>query len=596
MQRQLSIDEQSNGLGPSCELLTIEEDQDYLVEDLKRLPFEHIRILGTSYGTSVEEVRNTATRAVFAKKTTKFPSQKKRREKEYLFNNELNITRSLKGHHHIIRLFATYIAQREFGLILQPAADGDNLERYLASYWEALEQPESLKEDVSVMTQTLERAFGCLANGLAYIHGKGIRHRDLKSANILVNGNFVIITDFGSSKNARQLGESWTEGHVDAQTRRYSPPEVLKCEKRSYEADVYSLGCVFIELFSALSQALKYDEQQGYAELMDDLHPKIDTAPVPEQLSYLKAIIISMTLRNRLQRPPVASVYCDIHQQGGYCCTECVATYRVFDPPPTYSYSEWEWDSNQQRHFCYILDVNDLQIGHKWSGNPETTVMYPAAVSSVDDTAHCSEDGHRVQGLLFPDPRPMSTIVSQNDTEVAQQKYRRVRTSSQHSFFVPGRVFKMLWTESAADHLPDSSKSRGSSYVSVEQDAAGDYNEIRRFVVLENKGLHSQCIPIEPYRHRRSSSKKANASYVAANFGIIHTAPEAPKPFEEENIAKRPIQVIASGEQGLSPESRLNYGKQKSVEHNVKVIDIGMVIKRHMHLVLEYFAVANGRL
>jgi hypothetical protein len=63
----------------------------------------------------------------------------------------------------------------------------------------------------------------------------------------------------------------------------------------------------------------------------------------------------------------------------------------------------------------------------------------------------------------------------------------------------------------------------------------------------------------------------------------------APGSSPEETITKLPIRVIAAQGQVLKHESRLNYSKQKSVEHNVKVIDIGMVADEHKHLVLAYF-------
>jgi serine/threonine protein kinase len=41
------------------------------------------------------------------------------------------------------------------------------------------------------------KLFNQIVNGVQYIHSKGVIHRDLKSANILLKGNTVKIADFG---------------------------------------------------------------------------------------------------------------------------------------------------------------------------------------------------------------------------------------------------------------------------------------------------------------------------------------------------------------------------------------------------------------
>jgi serine/threonine protein kinase len=90
--------------------------------------------------------------------------------------------------------------------------------------------------------------FLCLSNALAFIHFKGVRHKDIKPRNILVKGEEIVFADFGSSYAFMDDGNSTTEGPSFGHTKMYCAPEVIHQGKRNRSADVFSLGCVFTEL------------------------------------------------------------------------------------------------------------------------------------------------------------------------------------------------------------------------------------------------------------------------------------------------------------------------------------------------------------
>jgi hypothetical protein len=73
------------------------------------------------------------------------------------------------------------------------------------------------------------------------------------------------------------------------------------------------------------------------------------------------------------------------------------------------------------------------------------------------------------------------------------------------------------------------------------------------------------------------------------DHGVIHTTEQAPTLIQGENLTKYSIQVIPSKGEVLEPESRVNYGKPYAVEHNVKVLDVGMVHEQHRYLIAAYF-------
>lgn len=145
----------------------------------------------------------------------------------------------------------------------------------------------------------------------------------------------------------------------------------------------------------------------------------------------------------------------------------------------------------------------------------------------------------------------------------------------------------MLWTEPAGQPM---GKTRGSTHYSVVRFQEGAWSEIRRFVVIQNKGTFSQCIPIQTYRGQGATKP----GLIVGDHALIYTG-QRPHLFEgEEAMNKHPIRVDAVYKEGLDVASRINFGKPYAVEHNVKLAEIGMICNEHQHLLVAYFKEAMG--
>ncbi|KAG5566811.1 hypothetical protein RHGRI_002374 [Rhododendron griersonianum] len=87
-----------------------------------------------------------------------------------------------------------------------------------------------------------------ILRGLKYIHSANVIHRDLKPSNLLLNANCDLkIIDFGLARPTSE-NEFMTEYVV---TRWYRAPELL-LNSSEYTAaiDVWSVGCIFMELMN----------------------------------------------------------------------------------------------------------------------------------------------------------------------------------------------------------------------------------------------------------------------------------------------------------------------------------------------------------
>ncbi|CAI5936536.1 unnamed protein product [Closterium sp. NIES-65] len=87
-----------------------------------------------------------------------------------------------------------------------------------------------------------------LLRGLKYIHSASVLHRDLKPSNLLLSANCDLkICDFGLARSVQEA-HFLTEYVV---TRWYRAPELLlNCQTYTAAIDVWSVGCIFMELLN----------------------------------------------------------------------------------------------------------------------------------------------------------------------------------------------------------------------------------------------------------------------------------------------------------------------------------------------------------
>ena len=112
--------------------------------------------------------------------------------------------------------------------------EGQNLKEVLAQG-----RPLSFEQAADIIAQ--------VADGLDFAHSKGIVHRDVKPANIiLLEGNRAKITDFGIAKITSGVANLTTTGQFLG-TPNYMAPEQIKGTPVDGRSDIFSLGICLYE-------------------------------------------------------------------------------------------------------------------------------------------------------------------------------------------------------------------------------------------------------------------------------------------------------------------------------------------------------------
>jgi len=87
-----------------------------------------------------------------------------------------------------------------------------------------------------------------IALAMTYLHHKGIMHRDLKSANLLISNDWKLkVCDFGLARNSPVEGEKYI---TTVGTNEWMAPEVALQDPYGQSADVFSYGMVLYEIIN----------------------------------------------------------------------------------------------------------------------------------------------------------------------------------------------------------------------------------------------------------------------------------------------------------------------------------------------------------
>ena len=231
-------------------------------------------------------------RHVAIKMSTSAPSDDESEQfEEYQqdFFNEARAAGKLM-HRNIVSVYDAMVEEGQSYMIME-YVEGDPLSKYCR------------KSKLLALQRVVNIIFQC-AKALDYAHRHGVIHRDIKPSNILVNKKGrPKISDFGiaSVKGASRRDNDPVSGLTGSLF--YTPPEQLRHEPLTPQADIFSLGVVMYEILTG-EKPFQADNPVTVAfKILNEVPPPVKRIrqDLPESLSRIVSRCLAKDPSERYQ-------------------------------------------------------------------------------------------------------------------------------------------------------------------------------------------------------------------------------------------------------------------------------------------------------
>lgn len=166
----------------------------------------------------------------------------------------------------------------------------------------------TLVENLPINEGDLRRMLPEMVNGIQFLHGQGIVHRDIKPNNIYFRRpgrQDLVIGDFGiSSLVAADESEGILTSTYNTFTLHYAPPELVFKGEVSHKTDYYSLGMTLIHALLGHSPF----EDMAPIDIRRVLYSGIPTIP-PLVSAETRQLLVGLTQREAANRWGYAQVW-----------------------------------------------------------------------------------------------------------------------------------------------------------------------------------------------------------------------------------------------------------------------------------------------
>ncbi|KAH8204100.1 hypothetical protein TruAng_001782 [Truncatella angustata] len=160
-------------------------------------------------------------------------------------------------------------------------------------------------------------------------------------------------------------------------------------------------------------------------------------------------------------------------------------------------------------------------------------------------------------------------------TLVAMESPRVLTVILAMRLVLAGWVFKCEWAEPLGDMGPVTE-------IQSKDPRDGFYIGPRRWIIIATDHGNSSCVPILTYERRACTKPGIRPE----SHGIAHSSTDYPQLISgEQSLGFEPVSILMTNNEKLSIESRVNYSKLQTIEHNARVKFIGSVASESLRVV-----------
>jgi serine/threonine-protein kinase len=216
------------------------------------------------------------------------------------FRREIRVAGKLQ-HPNILSVLDSGVTTLDNGVDLlwftMPYVQGMNV-------WERFEQTGAFAPEEVV------RIGAAVADALAYAHDKGVVHRDIKPDNILLEGERVLVADFGVARAVSEVHEKLTATGMVVGTPTYMSPEQATGDRElDGRSDLFALACVLYELLAG--QAPFHGPTPQATLMLRFTGPPRALRPLVDVPEHVEKAVLKALSRDPSDRHPTAAAFAD---------------------------------------------------------------------------------------------------------------------------------------------------------------------------------------------------------------------------------------------------------------------------------------------